>query len=279
MHPVSPFPFAARVVLAGALGLVVPLSAGASQGSPDDWQFAATLYGWFPSINGSVTYKNAPVGRLAGVSGGSADISVGTDQLLDALNSVFMGALEVRRGPWGAFTDVIYMDLNADKNKDLRTAIPGASALTANLDLGLSATVWTLAGQYQVVDNPTASANVLLGARYVEMDLGLDIAVSAPVVGQVPVANVSANPSVWDGIIGVKGEFKPGGNWFVPYYADVGTGGSKLTWQALLGAGYRFNWGDLVLAYRYLDYQFDNNDKADVNLAFGGVALGVTFRF
>lgn len=279
MHPVPSLRCGARVLLAGAVGLGVPLSAGATQGSPDDWQFAATLYGWFPSINGSVSFKNAPVGRLAGASGASGDISVDADQIIDALNSVFMGTLEVRRGPWGAFTDIIYMDLGADKNKDLRTLVPGAPARTANLDLGLSATVWTLAGQYQVLDNPSASANVLLGARYVEMDLGLDIAVNAPVLGQVPVANLSANPSVWDGIIGVKGEFKPGGNWFVPYYADVGTGGSKLTWQALLGAGYRFNWGDVVLAYRYLDYQIDNNDNADVDLAFGGAALGVTFRF
>jgi hypothetical protein len=46
--------------------------------------------------------------------------------------------------------------------------------------------------------------------------------------------------------------------WFVPYYLDVGTGESRLTWQILGGIGYAFNWGDVTATWRYLDY----NNKA-----------------
>ena len=58
-----------------------------------------------------------------------------------------------------------------------------------------------------------------------------------------------------DAIVGLRGRRNIGGEqWFVTYYADVGAGDSDLTWQANVGAGYAFGWGDVVLAYRYLDY-------------------------
>ena len=54
--------------------------------------------------------------------------------------------------------------------------------------------------------------------------------------------------SVWDGIVGVKGRYAFGDDrkWFVPFYLDVGTGQTKLTWQAAAGVGYAFHWGDVV---------------------------------
>ncbi len=79
--------------------------------------------------------------------------------------------------------------------------------------------------------------------------------------------------------MGLRGEFRPGGDWILPYYFDVGTGDSALTWQALVGVGYRFHWGDLVLAYRHLAYEFDDSAKGDLDLAFSGAGLGVAFRF
>ena len=45
----------------------------------------------------------------------------------------------------------------------------------------------------------------------------------------------------WDGIVGAKGAFALGDKhkWVVPYYVDIGTGDSDVTWQAELGVGYR----------------------------------------
>ena len=34
--------------------------------------------------------------------------------------------------------------------------------------------------------------------------------------------------------------------WFMPYHGYIGAGSSNTTWQALLGVGYRFAWGDAV---------------------------------
>jgi hypothetical protein len=54
---------------------------------------------------------------------------------------------------------------------------------------------------------------------------------------------------LWDGIIGVKGRFLLGGsNWSIPYYLDVGTGSSSLTWQGMLGVAYTYKWIGVSLA-------------------------------
>ena len=65
--------------------------------------------------------------------------------------------------------------------------------------------------------------------------------------------------------------------WFVPYYADVGGGNSKFTWQAIVGVGYSFGWGDLIAAWRYLDYEFKSGEPPQT-MTFNGVAVGASFR-
>ena len=77
--------------------------------------------------------------------------------------------------------------------------------------------------------------------------------------------------------MGVKGQVRFGdGKWFMPYYADIGTGSNNWTWQAILGVGYRFGWGELTFVVRSLSYYFDN-DKLDLRMT--GPALGATFSF
>jgi len=64
----------------------------------------------------------------------------------------------------------------------------------------------------------------------------------------------------------------------VPYYADVGTGQTKLTWQAVTGLGYQFDWGALALTYRYLDYQMKSGSKVE-SLNLNGFAVSASFTF
>ena len=64
----------------------------------------------------------------------------------------------------------------------------------------------------------------------------------------------------------------------MPLYLDAGTGTSTFTWQGLLGVGYAFGWGDVLLVYRHLS--FEQGSEGDVqHLTFSGPALGATFRF
>ena len=69
------------------------------------------------------------------------------------------------------------------------------------------------------------------------------------------------------------------GDWFLPYYLDIGAGNySNWTWQGWAGIGYRFDWGDVVLAYRNLSYS-TSGDEIVEDLRMAGPALGATFRW
>ena len=82
-------------------------------------------------------------------------------------------------------------------------------------------------------------------------------------------------------IVGGKGRFAFGGarKWSLPYYSDIGTSDSDLTRQSVvLGLAYSFGWGDLSLAWRYLDYDLNAGSPiADLN--FTGPAVDATFRW
>jgi hypothetical protein len=132
---------------------------------------------------------------------------------------------------------------------------------------------------------PRKSLDVIAGFRYFDLEATTNWRLTATVTDPVGggtfsrVGSITESEQIWDAIIGVRGRFKAGdGNWFVPYYLDVGGGDSKLTWQGVVGVGYSYKWGDLGLVYRYLSYEQSGTKLID-KLEFGGLALGATFRF
>jgi hypothetical protein len=64
----------------------------------------------------------------------------------------------------------------------------------------------------------------------------------------------------------------------LPYHFDIGAGESTLTWQAAVGLGYAFRWGDVVAAWRYLDYDLKSRSVIE-SVNFGGPAIAVGFRW
>ena len=83
---------------------------------------------------------------------------------------------------------------------------------------------------------------------------------------------------VWDAIVGVRGHVPLTDKWYLPYYFDIGTGDTQLTWQAFGGVGYRFKHFDLVGGYRYMDWNFKDADVfGDMNLS--GPFVGAKFMF
>lgn len=75
----------------------------------------------------------------------------------------------------------------------------------------------------------------------------------------------------------MRGHFKLNERWY-PYYGDIGTGDSELTWQMFGGVGYRFKQVDAMLGYRYMDYRFENSPVFD-NLDLSGPMAVVKFLF
>jgi len=68
----------------------------------------------------------------------------------------------------------------------------------------------------------------------------------------------------------------------MPFYFDIGTGDTDVTWQAYAGIGYKYENFDLLAGYRQSDWTFeDGNPGAQVfnDLSFSGPVIGANFRF
>ena len=263
---------AATLLAAVAVGTS---SAVEAQTQPDVWRFRATVYGWFPALSGTTEFPS---------SAGGPSIDVDAGDVLSSLKMAFMGAFEARYGKWGGLVDWVYADLGSDKSGTRDLSIHGQPlpvGINANLSLDLKTNILTLGGTYSFIEKPEYTLGMIFGARMLKVDQTLNWSLQG--TGPLAIARAGTaevNATNWDAIIGVRGQahFGDGLRWFVPYYADVGGGDSKFTWQVLAGLGYSFKWGDFIAAWRYLDYEFKSGERAQ-SLTFNGFAAGVSFKF
>lgn len=256
-------------------GVLFATAAAAQDG--EGWEFTGAVYGYFPTLSGSSTLPGS-----GGSSSSSASVDI--DTILDNLQFTFMGQFSARKGDWGVFTDIVYLDLGNSRagSRDLTlggSALPaGASAA---VDYDLKGWLWTLAATYRAVSTANYALDVVAGARLLDIEQKLGWTLDGS-IGPVPVLDRSgqrnAELSNWDAVVGIKGRaaFGEGRKWFVPYYLDLGAGGSKFTWQAIAGLGYEFGWGSLVAAWRYIDYEMKSGKTLE-DLNFNGPGIAVVF--
>jgi len=261
---------AAAIVLLAMFCGVSSAAAKSMTEESDKWQYEFTIYGWFPSIDGKLKYEVPP--------DNGDEIGVDISQILDSLNFIFMGIFEARRNKFSMGLDLIYLDLSNSKSTDITIGPGGGVPLTVTGGLGLKSWVVTGMVGYDLVQTNKSRMAVIGGFRYLDLSADLDISIEGPLPPTQPPATVSGSNDFWDGIVGVKGAFMLSEHWYIPYYADFGAGQSNLTWQLFGGIGYLFNWGDIKLGYRYLEYDQDD-DKFVQDLKFYGPVLGIGFRF
>lgn len=207
-----------------------------------DAQSSLALYFWGASIGGNTVRGN--------------DIDIDLDDILDDLEMVFMGNYEFRKGKWFLMTDAVYLNTKNEKT------IAGVG-----LSAEVSSWIVTPAVGFNVVDSEGFQFDILGGARYLYLKTDLRAGSRAQ----------EESGGMWDGLIGIKGRINLGENFYIPYYGDVGTGDTDLSWQAYGGIGFRFERIDLELGYRYLDLEFD--DRVVESLNFSGPLAGIRFNF
>jgi len=250
--------------------------------APGGWRFSITPYLWLPNVNGNLKYSVPPGG------GGSPEVQVGPNDYLEALRFAMMISAEVRKDRWAVFTDLIYLDFSNEKGAVKAVDFGGglvSSSANLSTNSSLRGAVWTLGGGYAVLPGRPVDLDAFGGLRYLGIHASSDWQLTATVTGPgggqtFPRAgSISQRADLWDGIVGVKGRVWLGrSNWSIPYYLDVGTGTSTLTWQGMLGVAYSFKWGDISLIYRNLYYDLKGDNLIE-DIRFTGPALGVTFRF
>ena len=262
-----------------AASLLLPALASAQDvvmtTNPDKWQFSVLVYGWVPTIKGSVNFPLANTG---------GSFTVDPNAIFNNLNMAFMGSFGVMYNRWGFSTDVLYMDLGHTKSgyKDFTLPNQEPGNLSAFVNLSLKAWIVTSAFQYKVVEQPDFAMNVMAGARYLSVQPSLSWYFNADLVNNPGITRGgerSLSEHNVDGIVGLKGQWTFGNNhaWALPFYADVGGGDSKLTWQLAGGVAYHFGSWEVGALYRKLNYHFNSSRLPDLSIA--GPMIGGLYRW
>jgi hypothetical protein len=235
-----------------------------SSTNQDQWQFSGAIYLWGADISGQTNR--------------GSEVEVAFGDVFDNLEMAFMGAFSARKNNWTLLTDVIYMDLAADKTADLSIPIgPVVVPVTTAVSLDIEAWVLHFAGGYNLYSKGKSRLDLIGGARYLDFDQTMFLSLQS--LGPDQSRTISESLTAFDGIVGLMGNAALGERWFIPYYLDVGAGESKFTWQATAGIGYRAGRVvDLALVYRHLEWDIDSAPITD-DINFSGPTLGIIFRW
>ena len=218
----------------------------------DHWQNEVTVYGWFSDISGTTN--------------NGAELTYEVEDILEDLQMIFMGGYEGRYGRWSIIADLVYLDVSEDSN----TTVPAGPA---TVDLELSTLLAGAAVGYDLVHTDGFRVAAVAGMRYLDIEVKSDLS-----IGGSSYSSSTRSQDGIDGIIGIRGNIKLGDQFFLPFYADIGTGDSDLSYQVFVGIGYAFGWGDIRLGYRYLTIELEDNSPME-DLTINGPVLGAGFRF
>lgn len=235
--------------------LIAGTATAAAAETSDKWETHLDVYLWGASIGG----------RTANGS----DLNVSFDSLLKNLEMGFMGTFGARKGKFSMFADLIYLDVGKTANNKGEY---NGQPIEGKSKLELTGWVSTLAGGYSLMNSERTTLDLILGARYLNLDSDFkfrsdDVDVISDLSG-----------TFWDGVVGLNGKTHLGEKWYFAYYADLGAGDSDFTWQTRLGFGYNLKKHSLFFGYRYLDWEFKSGGELN-DLNFHGPYAGVKFSF
>ena len=216
----------------------------AAESSPENsWEFAAEVYLWGASIGGDTAT--------------GSDLNISFGDLINNLEMAFMCTFGARKDKWSFLVDVIYLDVKDEGTIDGIGASVELRGWVVTPDVG-----------YTVLSGDRGNLDLHIGARYLYLESDIRLGPDG----------IDESSDIWDGIVGIRGRINLTEKLNLPYYLDIGTGDSKMTWQALAGLGYQFKHLDVVAGYRYLEWDFDEDSVFD-DLSFSGPYGGVKFYF
>jgi hypothetical protein len=281
--------------IAAALTLLLAfgsLEGARAQGSESrsGWSFGLTPYIWLPGIDTTLKY---PV-----LGGGTATttVSAGPGDYIPKLHFAVALAGEARYDRFSLLTDILYLNVGTS-TANIRsfdfgpTHIPVDRTLTTNTSTNLKSTIWTFVGGYTVAEGNWGNVDLIAGVRLLAIDDATNFSLAVDITrpdGSIALGHsgsLSASKSVWNGIGGVRGrvylgdsDWFGGGKFFVPYYFDIGGGGSDPTWQIFGGVGYEAGPVGVSVGYRYLSFHQGSN-VAVQKMSMGGPIIAANFKF
>lgn len=250
------------ILLALGWSVSTVYAAGQPKDADGGWQFLVEPYGFLPAV--PVTAANGE------------KVEISRQDIVDNLSGALMLLLGARKDKWTFYLDTIYFDLEGDDSGSRAAAgLPGDPTVKFDTDIDIEGWLVTLTGTYAVIDRDRTRLEMGAGVRYYEEDISFELDVGP--------AKESADYSwdLWDGVIVTRGFTDLNDRWYVSYYADASTGGTDLTYQLAGALNYRFEDFTLVGGYRYIKWEFEEDDDAPGSIAKDQTAKGpfVGFKF
>lgn len=265
-------------VIFGMVALVAVLApppANAATGDPWDgnWHYTLSPYAWLPGISAAMRF-NTPDATLSNRS---------TGNLWDNLSGAFELEATARKGRWGMYGDLDWVDFSDMQG---RSAVIGrhGPAIDIGTSWDLRGTLVNFAGTYNLAHGRAGFVDLFFGVRYVRVKGSIDWNLSATSShGNLDIANSghgSRSINVVNPVLGLRGRWQPfDGKFFVPYHADYGNNGSTSSIEASLGVGYAFHWGDAALSWREVRLEQHDSDALLKTLTLRGPNLQLTWHF
>lgn len=274
----------ARLALACTLVLAsAPLtSANAADIAPmpdsSEWRFTLAPYIWGVGLKGDV--------GLFGLE--PAEIDIPFSDIIQNLDFAAMGIAEAHNGTWGAFVDINYTNLSADKSATgYRQPLENIGVnYSVKAELDVTEFIATFMGEWRAYNSDQFSLDLLAGARYWNVEN--DISVKVDVDGTGPLGltkskelSGSDGASWIDPMVGVKARIDTSTPLYFTGWGMIGGFGvgADLDWDAMGGIGYE--WTEkfsTVLGYRAIGVDYAD-DGFVYDVVQQGVALGLVFNF
>ncbi len=265
-----------------------PASSGAQPPDAFGLNINIAPYLWLPTINANLNY-NLPA-SLGGTL--PTDISSSPGEYLSHLHFAAAFAADIQYQRFSVLTDYMYLNggVGSTHINSLDFFGHPSQPISRSLEIGTSSnlktTLWTLAGGYTVARGDWGNFDLLAGVRLLGVYASTDYNLALNVVG--PRGNgatfggmggLSGSANIWNGIGGFRGRIRPPvDGLFIPYYFDIGAGGSNLTWQISSGIGYQTGWAAASVQYRYLSFEQGSGSFVK-HLGMGGPMLMVSSSF
>jgi hypothetical protein len=194
-----------------------------------------------PSVSGSLRYGPL-LQQGSGATGAKVDVS--STSVLDDLRFAAMISGEARNGRFTLAADFIYLSLGSAHSgvRSVDFADIGRNAVSSSVNAGtqsaIKGTVITVAPGYTLAQGSWGHVDGQLGFRILAMSTETSVRLGADIMGPRAGLSFSRNTQLGrsdvlsDAIVGLRGRFVLGRGFSLPYAFDVGTGTSRLTWQA-----------------------------------------------
>lgn len=246
------------------LGLAISRPGVAAEA--DAWEYEVTPYLLAAGMDGSV-----------GVKGFTTDVDASFSDILENLDAGFMALFTAQKGPWTFDLEGVYMKLEGDAATTV-TGPGGVVSVNGQLDVTNSLYIVQAAVGYRVLDDKTR-LDFLGALRWTKLDakLAVDAATDPPVFDT---SNSASGDESWtDFVVGARVLHPVSENVTLVGYADIGAGGSDLTYQLIGGVNWEFKKDfSAKFGYRYLSWDYED-DGTVWDVAASGPYLGLGIRF